>query len=84
MPPAIRNEARLSAYDLAFKMQNGRRISDFRKNSQTKLEIMGIGDPKTDCTTGRPLLLTRRLIANGFSVVCPVLAADPAHAVGRA
>jgi hypothetical protein len=65
-------EARLGAYDLAFKMQTeAPEIFDLSKESPKTLEMYGIGEAKTD-DYGRRLLLTRRLIEKGVRFVCPV------------
>lgn len=64
--------ARLSAYDLGFKMQmEAPAIFDLTTEPQETLEMYGIGKPETD-DYGRRLLLTRRLIEKGVRFVCPV------------
>jgi hypothetical protein len=72
-------EARLNAYDLAFKMQTeAPDVFDLSKESAKTLEMYGIGDPKTD-DYGRRLLLTRRLIEKGVRFVCPVSGGGPGN-----
>ena len=72
-------EARLSAYDLAFRMQTeAPETFDLSKESPKTLEMYGIGDPKTD-DYGRRLLLTRRLVEKGVRFVCPVSGGGPGN-----
>jgi hypothetical protein len=72
-------EARLNAYDLAFKMQTeAPETFDLSKESPKTLEMYGVGDPKTD-DYGRRLLLTRRLIEKGVRFVCPVSGGGPGN-----
>src|SRR5215470_2845900 len=64
--------ARLSAYDLAFKMQTeAPAIFDLSTEPQETLDMYGIGKQPTD-DYGRRCLLTRRLIEKGVRFVCPV------------
>lgn len=72
-------EARMNAYDLAFKMQTeAPEIFNLNTESQQTLEMYGIGKPHTD-DFGRRLLLTRRLIEKGVRFVCPVSGGGPGN-----
>jgi hypothetical protein len=71
--------ARLTAYDLAFKMQmEAPEIFDLSTESQETLEMYGVGKKPTD-DYGRRLLLTRRLIEKGVRFVCPVSGGGPGN-----
>lgn len=72
-------EARLGAYDLAFRMQaEAPETFDLSKESAKTLEMYGIGEPKTD-DYGRRLLLTRRLLEKGVRFICPVSGGGPGN-----
>lgn len=71
--------ARLSAYDLAFKMQTeAPAIFDLSNEPPATLEMYGIGKPQTD-DYGRRCLLARRLIEKGVRFVCPVSGGGPGN-----
>ena len=71
--------ARLTSYDLAFKMQTeAPAIFDLSSESQETLDMYGIGKQPTD-DYGRRCLLTRRLIENGVRFVCPVSGGGPGN-----
>jgi hypothetical protein len=71
--------ARLTAYDLAFKMQmEAPEIFDLTTESQETLEMYGIGKKPTD-DYGRRCLLTRRLIEKGVRFVCTVSGGGPGN-----
>ncbi|HVX13409.1 MAG TPA: DUF1501 domain-containing protein [Pirellulales bacterium] len=64
-------EARIGAYDLAFKMQSeAPEVFDLRGETQETLDLYGIGREPTD-DYGRRCLLARRLVEKGvrFNVV---------------
>ena len=63
--------ARIGAYDLAFKMQSeAPEVFDLRRETQATLDLYGIGREPTD-DYGRRCLLARRLVERGvrFTVV---------------
>ena len=69
--------ARISAYDLAFKMQTeAPEIFDLSKESQETLDMYGVGKPPTD-DYGRRCLLARRLVEKGVRFVCVVSGGGP-------
>jgi hypothetical protein len=71
--------ARLSAYDLAFKMQTeAPAIFDLSTEPQETLDMYGIGKQPTD-DYGRRCLLARRLIEKGVRFVCPVSGGGPGN-----
>ena len=71
--------ARLTAYDLAFKMQmEAPEIFDLSTESQETLDMYGIGKKPTD-DYGRRCLLTRRLIEKGVRFVCTVSGGGPGN-----
>lgn len=71
--------ARLSAYDLAFKMQTeAPAVFDLSTESQQTLEMYGIGKQPTD-DYGRRCLLARRLVEKGVRFVCPVSGGGPGN-----
>jgi hypothetical protein len=71
--------ARLSAYDLAFKMQTeAPAIFDLSTESQETRDMYGIGKPLTD-DYGRRCLLARRMIEKGVRFVCPVSGGGPGN-----
>jgi hypothetical protein len=64
--------ARLSTYDLAFKMQTeAPAVFDIGKEPQPTQELYGVGDPVTD-DYGRRCLLARRLVEKGVRFVVVV------------
>ncbi|MEO7143498.1 MAG: DUF1501 domain-containing protein [Bryobacteraceae bacterium] len=65
-------EARMSAYDLAFKMQTeAPAVFDLSKESKATLAMYGIGEEKSD-DYGRRCLLARRMVEKGVRFVCVV------------
>jgi len=64
--------ARISAYDLAFKMQTeSPKLFDLSKEPQETLDLYGIGaEPTNDY--GRRCLLARKLVESGVRFVCVV------------
>jgi hypothetical protein len=71
--------ARLSAYDLAFKMQmEAPAVFDLSTESQETLDMYGIGKKPTD-DYGRRCLLARRLVEKGVRFVCPVSGGGPGN-----
>src|ERR1044072_3191551 len=71
--------ARLTSYDLAFKMQmEAPAIFDLSTEPQETLDMYGIGKKATD-DYGRRCLLTRRLIEKGVRFVCPVSGGGPGN-----
>ncbi|NDJ12156.1 MAG: DUF1501 domain-containing protein, partial [Acidobacteriia bacterium] len=72
-------EARIGAYDLAFRMQTeAPEVFDLTRESTQTLEMYGIGNPITD-DYGRRLLLTRRLLEKGVRFICPVHGGGPGN-----
>lgn len=62
-------EARISSYELAYRMQTEvPGILDLDGETEATREMYGIGDTKTD-TFGRKCLLARRLVENGVRFV---------------
>ena len=71
--------ARLTSYDLAFKMQmEAPEIFDLSTESQETLEMYGVGKKPTD-DYARRCLLTRRLIEKGVRFVCTVSGGGPGN-----
>jgi hypothetical protein len=72
-------EARLNAYDLAFKMQSAApEIFDLRQETQATLDLYGVGrEPTHDY--GRRCLLARRLVEQGVRFVCVVSGGGPGN-----
>ena len=71
--------ARISAYDLAFKMQTeAPAVFDLSKESQETLALYGVGDKTTD-DYGRRCLLARRLVERGVRFVCVVSGGGPGN-----
>jgi hypothetical protein len=65
-------DARVSSYELAFKMQMAApAVFDLSNEKPQTLEMYGIGNPKTD-DYGRRCLLARRLVEKGVRFVIPV------------
>jgi hypothetical protein len=72
-------EARISAYDLAFKMQTeAPAVFDIAKESQDTLEMYGVGKQPTD-DYARRCLLARRLVEKGVRFVCVVSGGGPGN-----
>ena len=64
--------ARISTYELAFKMQmSAPEVFDLSSEPQETLDMYGIGKEKTD-DYGRRCLLARRLVEKGVRFVVPV------------
>jgi len=64
-PGASELEARISAYELAFRMQaEAPRIVDMGKESEATKRMYGLDNPTTE-GFGRQCLLARRLVENG-------------------
>ncbi len=72
-------EARISSYDLAFRMQSqAPEILDLSRESQETLDLYGVGvEPTHDY--GRRCLLARRLVENGVRFVCVVSGGGPGN-----
>ncbi len=72
-------EARIGAYDLAFKMQTeAPAVFDISKESDETKELYGIGKPATD-DYGRRCLLARRMVEKGVRFVCVVAGGGPGN-----
>jgi hypothetical protein len=72
-------EARVNAYDLAFKMQTeAPAVFDISKEPAHIQEMYGIGKPVTD-DYGRRCLLARRLVEKGVRFVCVVSGGGPGN-----
>jgi hypothetical protein len=71
--------ARINAYDLAFRMQTeSPKLFDFSREPQETLELYGIGrEPTHDY--GRRCLLARKLVENGVRFVCVVAGGGPGN-----
>jgi len=71
--------ARISAYDLAFKMQSeAPGIFDLSMESKDTHELYGIGKQPTD-DYGRRCLLARRMVEKGVRFVCVVSGGGPGN-----
>ena len=71
--------ARINAYDLAFKMQTeSPKVFDVSKESQETLDLYGIGAQPTH-DYGRRCLLARKLVENGVRFVCVVAGGGPGN-----
>lgn len=71
--------ARLSAYDLAFKMQTEAPAAfDLSKETAETLNLYGVGKEPTD-DYGRRCLLARRLVERGVRFVCVVAGGGPGN-----
>jgi hypothetical protein len=78
-PGDLELEARLSAYDLAFKMQSeAPEVFDLTKETEETRELYGIGREPTD-DYGRRCLLARRLVEKGVRFVCVVSGGGPGN-----
>src|SRR5713226_9343874 len=72
-------EARIGAYDLAFKMQTeAPAVLDIAKESTKTLEMYGVGKQPTD-DYGRRCVLARRLVEKGVRFVCVVSGGGPGN-----
>ncbi len=72
-------EARISAYDLAFRMQTeAPAVFDISKESDATREMYGIGKEPTD-DYGRRCLLARRMVEKGVRFVCVVSGGGPGN-----
>jgi hypothetical protein len=72
-------EARIAAYDLAFKMQTeAPEAFDIAKESAAMRELYGIGKKETD-DYGRRCLLARRLVERGVRFVTVVAGGGPGN-----
>ncbi|MFN9266664.1 MAG: DUF1501 domain-containing protein [Acidobacteriota bacterium] len=72
-------EARIAAYDLAFKMQTeAPEAFDIAKESDAMRELYGIGKKETD-DSGRRCLLARRLVERGVRFVTVVAGGGPGN-----
>ena len=72
-------EARVNAYDLAFKMQTeAPAVFDISKESPATLEMYGVGKQPTD-DYGRRCLLARRLVEKGVRFTCVVSGGGPGN-----
>jgi hypothetical protein len=71
--------ARISAYDLAFKMQTeAPAVFDISSESEATKEMYGVGKEPTD-DYGRRCLLARRLVEKGVRFVCAVSGGGPGN-----
>ena len=71
--------ARISAYDLAFRMQSeAPEVLDVSGEPQETLELYGIGSEPTH-DYGRRCLLARKLVENGVRFVCVVSGGGPGN-----
>jgi hypothetical protein len=72
-------EARVNAYDLAFKMQTeAPAVFDISNESEKTREMYGVGQEPTD-DYGRRCLLARRLVEKGVRFVCVVSGGGPGN-----
>src|SRR5689334_2270561 len=71
--------ARMTAYDLAFRMQtDAPEVLDLSREPQETLDLYGVGvEPTNDY--GRRCLLARRLVENGVRFVCVVSGGGPGN-----
>jgi Protein of unknown function (DUF1501) len=71
--------ARISAYDLAFKMQTeAPEVLDLSHETQETLDLYGIGDERTS-DYGRRCLLARKLVEQGVRFACVVSGGGPGN-----
>src|SRR5262245_18917204 len=71
--------ARISAYDLAFKMQTeAPEVLDLTHETKETLELYGIGDERTS-DYGRRCLLARKLVEQGVRFTCVVSGGGPGN-----
>jgi hypothetical protein len=79
LPGDTEFEARVNAYDLAFKMQTeAPAVFDISKETDETKEMYGIGKQPTD-DYGRRCLLARRLVEKGVRFVCVVSGGGPGN-----
>lgn len=79
LPDDSEFEARLSAYDLAFKMQTeAPQLFDLSRETSETLELYGIGKQPTH-DYGRRCLLARKLVEEGVRFVCVVSGGGPGN-----
>ena len=72
-------EARIKAYDLAFRMQTeAPEVFDLGRETRETLELYGIGQEPTD-DYGRRCLLARRLVEKGVRFTCVVSGGGPGN-----
>jgi hypothetical protein len=72
-------EARVAAYDLAFRMQTeAPEVFDISKEPQETRDLYGVGKEPTD-DYGRRCLLARRLVEKGVRFVCVVSGGGPGN-----
>lgn len=72
-------EARIAAYDLAFRMQSeAPEAFDLSKESEETKTLYGVGKKETD-DYGRRCLLARRLVERGVRFTCVVSGGGPAN-----
>ncbi len=72
-------DARVRAYDLAFKMQTeAPEVLDVKNEPQETLDLYGVGQEPTD-DYGRRCLLARRLVEKGTRFVCVVSGGGPGN-----
>jgi len=72
-------DARVRAYDLAFKMQTeAPEVLDISNEPQETLDLYGVGKEPTD-DYGRRCLLARRLVEKGTRFVCVVSGGGPGN-----
>lgn len=72
-------QARLAAYDLAFKMQvEAPELFDLSRESQATLDLYGVGKEPTH-DYGRRCLLARKLVEEGVRFVCVVSGGGPGN-----
>jgi hypothetical protein len=78
-PADLEFDARINAYDLAFRMQTeAPEVLDLAGESRQTLDLYGIGaEPTHDY--GRRCLLARRLVENGVRFVCVVSGGGPGN-----
>ena len=78
LSPADRElEARIGAYELAFRMQAAApEILDLSNETQETLDLYGVGTEPTD-DYGRRCLMARRLVEQGVRFVCVVSGGGP-------
>lgn len=70
-------EARISAYELAFRMQSAApEVLDLSHETQATLDLYGVGAKPTD-DYGRRCLLARKLVEQGVRFVCVVSGGGP-------
>jgi hypothetical protein len=72
-------EARIAAYDLAFKMQmEAPEVFDITRETEATREAYGVGKAPTD-DYGRRCLLARRLVEKGVRFVCVTSGGGPGN-----